>query len=106
MLVDILHVSRYLTKVIRSFKSKGLEAFAVTGSARKLPVPNTDRVRRILAALDAAGSPDALNIPGFGFHELGGARKGTYSVCVTGNWRITFRWDGADAISVDLEDYH
>ncbi len=50
--------------------------------------------------------PEDMNIPGFKFHQLSGDRKGTYAVTVTGNWRITFRFDGEDAIDVDLEDYH
>jgi proteic killer suppression protein len=47
-----------------------------------------------------------MNVPGWHFHELGGDRKGVYSVRVTQNWRITFEWDGEDAIRVDYEDYH
>jgi proteic killer suppression protein len=45
-------------------------------------------------------------LPGYRFHELTGSRKGTYSVSVSGNWRLTFRWQGEDAIDVQLEDYH
>ena len=47
-----------------------------------------------------------MNIPGYKFHPLTGNRKGTYAMTVTGNWRITFRFDGKDAIDVNLEDYH
>jgi proteic killer suppression protein len=47
-----------------------------------------------------------MDIPGYFFHPLTGDRAGTYSVRVTGNWRITFRWQGQDAIAVDHEDYH
>ncbi len=61
---------------------------------------------RLLARLDAAQAPDDMNLPGYRFHELKGGRAGTYSVQVTGNWRITYKWDGADAVDVDLEDYH
>jgi toxin HigB-1 len=61
-------------------------------------------VRRILANLDAARTPEMLNLPGYHFHSLHG--EGRYSVRVTGNWRITFGWDSPDAIDVDLEDYH
>lgn len=45
-------------------------------------------------------------LPGFDFHSLKGNRKGTYAVSVSGNWRIAFRFDGAHAVDVDLEDYH
>ena len=47
-----------------------------------------------------------MNIPGYKFHGLGGNRKGTYAVAVTGNWRITFEFDGEDAVNVNMEDYH
>jgi proteic killer suppression protein len=47
-----------------------------------------------------------MNLPGFGLHQLKGDRKGTWSIAVSGNWRITFRFQGADALDVDFEDYH
>ena len=47
-----------------------------------------------------------MNVPGFKFHELKGDRAGTYSISVSGNWRITFGWDRQDAINVNMEDYH
>ena len=47
-----------------------------------------------------------MNLPGFDFHQLKGRRKGTYAVSVSGNWRLTFRFDGEHAVDVDLEDYH
>ena len=47
-----------------------------------------------------------MNLPGLGFHRLKGNRVGTYAVSVRGNWRLTFGWDGEDAIDVILEDYH
>jgi proteic killer suppression protein len=92
--------------MIRSFRSRGLKRFARTGDASKLGVPNEKRVRLILNALDAATAPDDMDIPGLKFHGLGGKDNGRHSVSVTGNWRITFGWDGPDAIDVDLEDYH
>lgn len=92
--------------MIRSFRSKGLAQFAATGDGSKLGVPNIDRVRRILLALNAANAPSAMNLPGFRFHALKGRDKGRYAISVSGNWRITFGWDGKDAINVDLEDYH
>ena len=47
-----------------------------------------------------------MNMPGFRFHSLRGGEKGRYAVDASGNWRITFGWDGEDAIDVDLEEYH
>jgi toxin HigB-1 len=90
--------------MIRSFRSKALERFAATGDTSKLSTQNTERIRRILLALNEAKSPNAMNLPGLKFHLLKGRRR--YSVWVTGNWRITFGWDDKDAVDVDLEDYH
>lgn len=65
-----------------------------------------DRVRRILERLDAARNAQEMDVPGLQFHPLKGAEQGRFSIWVTGNWRITFGWDGEDAVDVDLEDYH
>lgn len=92
--------------VIRSFRNKGLQRFAETGDGSKLSVRNETRIRQILLSLDAATTPQAMNIPGLRFHALKGGMKGRYSVWVTGNYRITFGFEGEDAIGIDLEDYH
>jgi proteic killer suppression protein len=92
--------------VIRSFRSKGLRQFAQTGNASKLSVQNKDRLRRILNLLNAAAGPEDMNQPGYRFHALKGNERDRYAVDASGNWRVTFGWDGADAIDVDLEDYH
>ncbi len=92
--------------MIRSFRSKALHLFAQKGNASKLSVQNSARIRRILLALEAATRPEQLNLPGHNFHTLRGADKGRFSVWVSGNYRITFGWNGDDAIDVDLEDYH
>ncbi|WP_246218592.1 type II toxin-antitoxin system RelE/ParE family toxin [Parasphingorhabdus halotolerans] len=69
-------------------------------------MPNVARVERILARLDAAPAPEDMNLPGYRFHGLKGKDKGRYAIDASGNWRITFAWDGKDAIDVDLKDYH
>jgi proteic killer suppression protein len=69
-----------------------------------LSVSNEARIGRILRALDVATQPEQLNLPGYYFHRLRGEAR--WSARVTGNWRITFGWNGPDAIDVDLEDYH
>jgi proteic killer suppression protein len=56
--------------------------------------------------LDEAEKPEEMSIPGYRLHHLKGDQKGRYAVDVSGNWRITFGWEGEDAIDVDLEDYH
>lgn len=91
--------------MIRSFRSKALKVFFEKGDASKLPVPNHDRVRRQLITLDEATTPDAMNVPGWRFHGLQGKPK-RYAVDASGNYRVTFAFDGQDAAAVDLEDYH
>lgn len=92
--------------MIRTFRSKGLRRFAGRGDSSRLGVRNPDRIRRILLALDVAKAPDEMNIPGFRFHALRGRDRGRFAVDASGNWRISFAWEGEDAIDVDLEDYH
>jgi len=92
--------------MIRSFRSKSLRRFAETGDASKLSVQNPNRIRRLLLQLNAALLPEDMNLPGNRFHGLKGEAKGRFAVDASGNWRITFAWDGKDAIEVDLEDYH
>jgi proteic killer suppression protein len=90
--------------VIRSFRVKTLRAFFEGGDRRRLSVPNAARIRRILLVLDAASEPQQANVPGYFSHALRGERR--WSIRVSGNWRITFGWEAADAIDVDLENYH
>lgn len=65
-----------------------------------------DRLRRRLDVLDAADSIQALGLPGFRLHPLKGTLSGKYSIRVTRNWRITFRFENGDVFDVNLEDYH
>jgi proteic killer suppression protein len=60
----------------------------------------------MLDRLDASNKLEDMNIPGYKFHSLTGDRTGDYSVTVTGNWRITFRFDGKNAVDVNFKDYH
>ncbi len=92
--------------MIRSFRSKALKLFAEMGDGSKLSVRNVERLKIMLGQMDAAVAPEELNLPGFYFHPLRGKDKGRFSIRVTGNYRLTFAWDGEDAIGVDLEDYH
>ena len=92
--------------MIRSFKSKALKLLATKGDPSKLKVPNVARVELILALLDAAESPQDMAVPGLDLHQLKGARRGTYSVSVSGNYRITFEFEDGHVTRVELEDYH
>ena len=92
--------------MIRSWKHKGLKELFLKGSKKAVRADMADRLRRRLDVLDAADSLDALGLPGFRLHALRGEAKGRYSIRVTGNWRITFRFEEGDVFDVNLEDYH
>ena len=92
--------------MIRTFKHRGLERFFTKGDHRGILPKSEARIERLLDRLDAAAKAEDMNIPGFKFHRLTGDRKDTYAVAVTGNWRITFRFEGEDAFDLNLEDYH
>jgi proteic killer suppression protein len=92
--------------MIQSFRHKGLERYFTKSDARKLPADRVARIGRMLDRLDVSAHPADMNLPGYGWHPLTGQRKGTYSVEVSGNWRLTFKFAGENAIDVDLEDYH
>ena len=92
--------------MIRTFRHKGLERFFGKGDSRGIQTRHAGRITRILDLLDEASSPEQLVVPGMFLHPLKGARKGEWAMTVSGNWRITFRFDGEDVIVVNLEDYH
>lgn len=92
--------------MIRSFKHKGLRRFFETGSVSGIQDPHSKRLRLILGRLHAAKQPQDMNLPGLRLHELKGNRSGTWAVDVSGNWRVTFRFEGQDAEVVNYEDYH
>lgn len=96
---------RYTYLMIKSFKDKGLRRFWEEGSTRGLSVQNPKRIRYILEMLDAATLPADMNLPGLRWHPLGKMAPGRYAVEASGNYRVTFAWDGG-AVDVDLEDYH
>jgi proteic killer suppression protein len=92
--------------MITSFKHKGLKKFFSASDHGSIPGGLAPRIERMLDKLDASTRPEDMNLPGYKFHGLKGDRKGAYAVSVSGNWRITFEFDGPHAVNVDLEDYH
>ena len=92
--------------MIRTFKHRGLERFFSKSDYRGIPAQYASRIERLLDRLDAALKPEDMNLPGYRFHPLKGDRKGSYAVSVSGNWRLTFRFEGEDATDLALEDYH
>jgi proteic killer suppression protein len=92
--------------MIRSFRHKGLERFFTKGSKSGIQATHAVKLRLILGRLNASQSPKDMNLPGLFLHQLGGERRGIWSVRVSGNWRVTFRFKKGDAEIVDYEDYH
>lgn len=92
--------------MIRNIRHKGLLRFFSASETKGINAKQAPRIGRLLDRLDAASKPEDMNLPGFGFHGLSGFNPKRYAVSVSGNWRITFAFDGEDAVDVDLEDYH
>jgi proteic killer suppression protein len=92
--------------MIRSIRHKGLLRFYAESDRRGINAKHAPRIERLLDRLEAASRPEDMNIPGFKFHGLAGFDPQRFAVSVSGNWRITFAFDGEDAVDVDLEDYH
>ena len=92
--------------MIKDFAHKGLERFFLTGSKAGIQAAHAPKLRLILGRLNASVAPQDMNLPGLFLHELKGDRQGVWSVRVSKNWRVTFRFEGADAVVVDYEDYH
>ncbi|WP_156192345.1 type II toxin-antitoxin system RelE/ParE family toxin [Corynebacterium kalinowskii] len=93
--------------MIVSFKHRGLESFFRTGSRKGIQTEHARKLSRILSVLDVAESIDPLlSIPGYRTHALTGNRSGFWSLKVSGNWRVVFRFVGTDVELVDYLDYH
>ena len=91
---------------IIGFRHRGLERFFASGNRSGIQAKHADRLRLILGRLSVATSPRDMNLPGLALHQLKGTRTGTWTVKVSGNWRLTFRFRGPDVEWVDYEDYH
>jgi len=92
--------------MIKTWNHKGLKHFFETGTTSGIQAKHSVRLRLQLAVLNAAVLPTDMDIPGWKFHELKGSKKGYFAVTVNRNWRLTFKFEGHDAILVNYEDYH
>ena len=92
--------------MIKRFSHRGLETRFQTGRVRGVDAHLAPKLRRILLRLNDGPLPEAMALPGYRLHPLKGDRQGTWSVSVSGNFRLTFEIEGEDATNVDLEDYH
>jgi proteic killer suppression protein len=92
--------------VIRSFAHKGLREFFETGSNAGIKPEHKKRLRLILGVLNAAMRIQDIALPGLGLHPLTGRLSGFWSVSVSGNWRVIFRFEDGEVLDVDYLDYH
>ena len=92
--------------MIAAIRHKGLRRLYEMDDPRGVSGDHADKLRRILARLDAARDATDMDLPGYRLHALKGNRKGFYAVTVNGNWRVIFRFERGIAIDVDYIDYH
>jgi len=92
--------------MILSFKHKGLKKCYETGSTAGIQAKHAKRLRLMLAALETARIIDDMDLPGYDLHPMQGKKKGTWAISVSGNWRVTFKFEEGNAQIVNYEDYH
>ena len=92
--------------MIRNFRHKGLAALYLDDQSKGVQQAHVKRLRQILILLDTAATPEDMNAPGLRLHPLKGDLQGAFAVSVSGNWRVTFRFDEGDVVDVDYVDYH
>ena len=92
--------------MIKTFKHKGLELFYSKGKTSGIQAKHKKRLRMQLAALDTAQVIEDMNLPGYRLHPLKGNRKKSWSISVSGNWRLTFEFELGDVYILNYEDYH
>lgn len=92
--------------MIQNFKNKALANLFRENISKGVPQNLEKRIRIRLEVLDSASVLDDIKLPGYDLHELKGDRKGTWSIRISGNWHITFKFEDGNAYDVNLEDYH
>ena len=104
--IDKRQATHYGPGVILSFKHRGLRALYNGRGSGRVPPEHFRKIKRILTVLDQSSTPRDMDLPGFRLHPLAGDLKGHYAVSVSGNWRVTFRFEDGEAVDVDYTDYH
>ncbi len=92
--------------MIRSIRHKGLKRLYEDDDRRGIAAEHAERLRDILARLDASTTLADIDLPGFRLHPLKGELKGFWAVTVRANWRVIFRFAEGEALDVDYVDYH
>ena len=98
--------TRYNLSMIRSFHHRGLRRLFERGDPSRVGPDQWDRNTLALADLEAASKPSDVDLPGYRLHPLRGDLEGLWSISISGNWRITFRFEDGNVYDVDLVDYH
>ena len=92
--------------MIQNFRHKGLRRFFEKGDTSKIQPNHVKKLQLILARLNTARQLDDMAFPGSGLHPLSGSLKNYYAVSVSGNYRVTFRFENGKVYDVDYLDYH
>ena len=92
--------------MIKTFQHKGLKSFFETGSKADIQAQHATRLRLQLAKLNAAQSPNDMDLPNWRLHPLKSNLLNYYAVWVDKNWRLTFTFEEHNAVLVDYQDYH
>jgi toxin HigB-1 len=92
--------------MMKSFRHRGVQRLYERGDRSRIDPTLVDKVETALGLLDVAETPVAVNLPGYRLHPLRGDLQGFWSIRVSGNWRMIFRFDDRDVCDVDLVDYH
>lgn len=93
--------------MIKGFKHKGLKRLFENNETQGISAGQSQKLLDVLAAIDTAEEPGEVGLfPGWRLHPLKGNLKGFWSVTISGNWRVVFRFEKGDAHDLDLIDYH
>ena len=92
--------------MIKTFRHKGLQAFFDTGSKAGIQPSHASKLKRQLRRLDESSGASDMNVAGWKLHLLHGDLTGHYAVWVNANWRMTFTFEGTNAVLADYPDYH
>lgn len=92
--------------MIKSFRHRGLEELYGSRQSRHVNPVHQKKLLQILGFLDRSSGPEGMRLPGFDLHKLKGKQRGRYAVSVSANWRVTFQFEGGNAVDVGYEDYH
>jgi toxin HigB-1 len=103
---DKRQATEWQASVIGPFKHRGLKALYDGRTAKHVAPQHAEKLRDIPAVLDRSRTAQDMDLPGFRLHALKGSLKGHFAVSVSGNWRVTFRFESAHAVDVDYVDYH